>query len=118
MWRHALQKGYIFLFVGILLLASVPAWAGGIAKGELERMAGQMGLRLQKTPKVDLKAGDSLQVVVISPEKLAQYGFAKTKRGDKLTIKVLDNQGKFRLLSKGVQKDLVAEGNGAVKLLE
>ena len=118
MWRRVLHKGQMLLLVGTLLLASIPAWAGGAAKAEVERIAAQMGLRLQKTPKADLRAGDSLQVVVISPEKLAQYGFTKVKRGEKLTITVLDNQGKFRLLSKGVQKDLMAQKNGAIKLQE
>jgi hypothetical protein len=90
-------SGALIVFLLVMMAAAI-SFAG--RAGRAANVDAQLGIRYLTPLPQQMKAGQSVEAVVIDPGKLAQYGF-NVKRGDKVTLVQGEKQGQFRVIYSG-----------------
>ena len=88
---------------GVMLIASA-ALAGGMTKAKTtEALESQLGVRLTEPLPQNLKTGTTIAGTVLTADKFAGRGFSQAKRGEKVTLTVMDEKGKKFQVTHGNQ---------------
>ena len=106
------------LFTVSMLFTTIAYGGGAMKRTSASAIEAQLGIKMSERLPETVKAGQSFQGTVLNPEKLSQYGFKNLKRGDSVTLKAVNEQGKFSVMSGGQNKNFKLGEIGHIGLSE
>jgi hypothetical protein len=118
-----LKKTSMFLMIAVLFTAFLlPAisQAGRLRNARNARIANvspvdaQLGVRFVSQLPENLKPGDTMEAIVLNPEKLAAHGFTGLKRGDRIVFIQGQEADVFQVQLGTRQRLFKINANGAV----
>ena len=109
---------FAILFAVSMLFTTISYGGGAKNRTSAAAIEAQLGIKISERLPDTVKAGQSFQGTVLSPEKLAQHGFKNLKRGDSVTIKAVNEQGKFNIMSGGQNKNFLLGEKGNIGLTQ
>lgn len=99
-----MKKSGLFAAAAVMMIVAFASFADA---GRIGRAAqpgsldAQLGVRFAAPLPENLRQGDTFEAQVLNPQKLGGFGLAKVKRGDKVLINVLSEDGKFQIVHEG-----------------
>jgi hypothetical protein len=119
--RRSCMKSIAFvlvLVIAVLAIFTTDAYSGAGLVGRQtapSAIQSQLGLKLTQQLPGTLSAGQLFQATIVDPLKFGQKGFSNMKPGNVVTLKLLDDQGRFSITSGGLSKSFAMDQAGLIK---
>jgi hypothetical protein len=103
-----------------LTLLSTYSFGGGLIRGAraTEAIEAQLGIRLSEPISENMKIGSIVNGMIIVDDKLPKFGFRNVKRGDKVRLKLIGEDGKFEVIFGQQNRRFLMEDQGNIKLVK
>jgi len=114
------------LFPGIIVVVSLitltllspSSYGGGAMRAShaTEAIEAQLGIRLLEPLSENMRIGSIVNGMIIINDKLEKFGFRNVKRGDKVKLKLIGEDGKFEVILGQQNRRFLMEDQGNIKL--